>query len=661
VLRHVHDAEDACQAAFLVLGRKAASIRNRESVAGWLHGVAFRVAARLRRDVNRRRAREEPAVDVAAPDRSGELTWREVRAALDEELNALPECYRAPLVLCYLEGRTRDEAARQLGWGLTTLRGRLERGRAQLRARLLRCGLSLSAAWLAAALAPAARGIEVARMGTAASVSTRAAALAEEVVKAMTTSKVTLVAWVLLTVGVLGAGAGVLSRQGRNAVPAAARPAAQAEDDRLRKEVEQLRKQNAELKRLLMEVRDKVNALETGRAIPKPPREVVFKGKPVTYWLEQLRDRDPDTRREALGPLGAIGTADARVVPALLGTLKDRAEDVRSAAIRALEQVADPKTVPALEACLKDSNGVVRGEAAWALAVVGGAKTAPLLAKVLEDPHQTARLGAARALVRLGADARAAAPALARTLADPQDDVRNEVQAALVRIGPAAVPALAGVLRDKDAELRRRAAEVLVGGGADAVPLLIKALNDPTWEVRNQSALSLGSLGSKDRSLDLKAAVSALAVRLRDPVAAVRQAAASALGKLGPVARTAVSALLRAYEDRADSKRDLDKYARSGAAQALWQLDPAAAARAAVTVHYLGSNRLLEGIHTAVPALIAAVKNGDVQTRAAAVRVLGTLGRAARDAAPALTRALADEDETVRAAARKALDQINDP
>ena len=79
---------------------------------------------------------------------------REVRAALDEELNALPEKYRAPLVLCYLEGRTRDEAARQLGWGLNTLRGRLERGRGQLRGRLLRRGLSLSAAWLAAALGP---------------------------------------------------------------------------------------------------------------------------------------------------------------------------------------------------------------------------------------------------------------------------------------------------------------------------------------------------------------------------------------------------------------------------------------------------------------------------------------------------------------------------
>src|SRR5262245_51558613 len=155
VLRNPHDAEDACQATFLILARKAAAIRKRDAVGSWLHGVAVRVARDLRAKLARRAARPLAAGDdVARPPGGPEaLTWDEVRAALDEELRRLPEHYRAALVLCYLEGRSRDEAALQLGWSLATLRGRLERGRALLHARLVRRGLTLSAALVAGALA----------------------------------------------------------------------------------------------------------------------------------------------------------------------------------------------------------------------------------------------------------------------------------------------------------------------------------------------------------------------------------------------------------------------------------------------------------------------------------------------------------------------------
>jgi RNA polymerase sigma factor (sigma-70 family) len=142
VLSHHQDAEDALQATFLVLAQNARSIRQRESLRCWLHGVALRVARRLR---NARRPEQALPPDLTRPTADA-LSWREAQAVIDEELQRLPERYRLPLVLCYLEGKTRDEAARELGWSLDTLRGRLDRGRAQLRLRLEGRGLAPSAA-----------------------------------------------------------------------------------------------------------------------------------------------------------------------------------------------------------------------------------------------------------------------------------------------------------------------------------------------------------------------------------------------------------------------------------------------------------------------------------------------------------------------------------
>src|SRR5262249_33634011 len=127
VLRHAQDAEDACQATFLVLARNAASIRKPTSLAHWLHGVAYRLARRAKAD--RDRIYERRANDRSPPSPLDELTGRELRQILHEELAHLPERYRVPLILCYLEGKTQDEAARQLGWTAATLKGRVDRGR----------------------------------------------------------------------------------------------------------------------------------------------------------------------------------------------------------------------------------------------------------------------------------------------------------------------------------------------------------------------------------------------------------------------------------------------------------------------------------------------------------------------------------------------------
>jgi RNA polymerase sigma factor (sigma-70 family) len=143
VLANEADAEDAFQATFVVLARNPAAIRKRSSVGSWLHGIALRVSLRSRAAAARRRAREQETILRNAD--AGRADLRELAAMLDDQLDRLPEKYRDPLVLCYLEGRTRSEAARQLGWTLRTVVRRIEHGRELLRRRLIRAGGSLSA------------------------------------------------------------------------------------------------------------------------------------------------------------------------------------------------------------------------------------------------------------------------------------------------------------------------------------------------------------------------------------------------------------------------------------------------------------------------------------------------------------------------------------
>src|SRR5207253_11068614 len=130
---HPQDAEDAFQAAFLVLARKLRTLRKHTSLASWLHGVAHRVALKARAQAAARRRREHQASrpGTRLPD---EVTWGELRSALDDELSRLPDKWRQPLILCYLESRTQEEAAAQLGWSKSTLRRRLEEGRPALAA-----------------------------------------------------------------------------------------------------------------------------------------------------------------------------------------------------------------------------------------------------------------------------------------------------------------------------------------------------------------------------------------------------------------------------------------------------------------------------------------------------------------------------------------------
>jgi RNA polymerase sigma factor (sigma-70 family) len=153
VLGNSSDAEDTFQATFLMLARKADRIGNPGSTASWLHGVAFRLASKVRVAAARRQRREKKAATMPAYEPSDDSLWRDLQPVLDQEICRLPERYRQPFVLCYLEGKTNEEAAALLGWPRGTVHSSLARARERLRRRLNQRGITVATGLLPAVLA----------------------------------------------------------------------------------------------------------------------------------------------------------------------------------------------------------------------------------------------------------------------------------------------------------------------------------------------------------------------------------------------------------------------------------------------------------------------------------------------------------------------------
>jgi RNA polymerase sigma factor (sigma-70 family) len=228
ILDNEADAEDAFQVVFLVLVRQADAVARHESVGSFLHGVALRTALRARSDLAKRRHHERHGPTMPAADPPPDTAWQDLRLVLDEEVARLPGKYREPFRLCYLEGKTYDEAAQALGCSKGTVSSRLTRARERLRRRLVGRGVTLSGGLLAAVLsaraAPAAvpppllqvtlrAAVEIATgPAGAAGVSSQVLQLTERMVQSMSLSKLRIVGGVLLAACAVGVAGVALSR-----------------------------------------------------------------------------------------------------------------------------------------------------------------------------------------------------------------------------------------------------------------------------------------------------------------------------------------------------------------------------------------------------------------------------------------------------------------
>lgn len=226
VLGQIQDAEDAFQATFLLLARKADSIRKRASLSSWLHGVAYRMAHNAKRSAARRQRHEDkaPTTQPQSPER--EAAWRELQTLLDDEIQQLPERYRTAFILCSLEGHSLQETARRLHVKEGTVGSRLNRARELLRNRLARRGVELSLVLAAVSVssAPAAAVVPTSLVATTVEAAAlyaanrtlataSVAALVQGVNQAMFIAKAKVVTVVLLTVGVVGTGTGTWAYQ----------------------------------------------------------------------------------------------------------------------------------------------------------------------------------------------------------------------------------------------------------------------------------------------------------------------------------------------------------------------------------------------------------------------------------------------------------------
>ena len=330
VLGRSHDADDAFQATFLILARKARSLRRPDSLACWLYGVASRVAHRVRANALRRREFERRGamakVEAADPEESSPESWPELHA----EIARLPEHYRQPVVLCYLEGLTTQEAALRIGCPAGTVHSRLSRARERLRGRLERRGSAMPAVLLAAGQSSRATvAVPTALVSTtvraslefvgrgmpdATAASKTAITLATEVLSTMSMSKLMIMVAAALTCVLGVGGAQVFGQFGRQdqkepaaAVPDAGEPQAalMRAVDRLGADLDDTARRNAEMQRELQDIKKRLEAL--GAAGGLPPAKQLAAALALKQAPKPAVDRLADALKRHPAKRGGIG------------------------------------------------------------------------------------------------------------------------------------------------------------------------------------------------------------------------------------------------------------------------------------------------------------------------------------------------------------------
>jgi RNA polymerase sigma factor (sigma-70 family) len=515
ILGSPHDAEDAFQATFLVLIRRAASLDRTRPLSAWLHGVACRVALRAREVAARRRQHERAAGRTEECDTHATEAC-DLRRILDEELDRLPDKYRTPLVLCYLEGLTHEEAARQLGWPLGTLKCRVWRGRERLRYRLERRGLapcSLPAVPPPVVAPPAVVAVTLesalhfaAGSLTGGPASSQAVALTQGVLKAMTMSKLKMAAALLCAVAFLAAGAGGLALYARSTTTtgvALAAPAAEPVGQDTKPPAKDAKAYEpapvGEKWAMLWEdlaSEDQGKAWRAAFALAAAPKDAMqlFKGrvKPVTADTDQLakliRDLDSDefdVRERASKELKEVGEV---AVPLLRKALENTASVEagrrirellegkkgpspawsRSArAIAVLEVIGGDDARRQLEALAKGQADALPTRASKAALARMSGKAADWQAHydALGDADEATALRAALAII--------AAPK--ESLPFLKDQVKKGLPSEKTNVDEKLVAKLVADLSDDTFDVREKASKDLIALGAPALPLLRKA------------------------------------------------------------------------------------------------------------------------------------------------------------------------------------------
>ena len=443
VLQHEHDSEDVFQATFLTLARKANSINKKDTLASWLYKVAFRIACRVRAKSPPLTNQTAKLAAKPAADADAEIVWRDLRGVLDQEVARLPAAYSQPIILCYLEGKTHEQAAELLGWPKGTVASRLARGRDRLRQRLLRRGWTLSAGVLATVLAEKAAAAaipgELVRStvqaatayvaGAAAGVlSAKAVLLTEGVLQMMWYSKLKTALVALLAVIVTSAGVGwvmhrAVAGSGTEGTQAEHKPKVEPPSDS-KADIAAMRAEIAKLRTELDAAMKEIKSLKEGRIVPQEDRPF-YQGKSVRFWLQQMNDADPQTRAEAVKAIGFLARKKKDLIPVLVEAIKRDGPYEAKLAAEALAALGE-ETMPILLDLLRDQDSpAVQAHAAEAIGRMGQkAKPAiPALAAAVKGKNLGLCRASLEALARIGPNAKDAVPAILETLESSFQDI----------------------------------------------------------------------------------------------------------------------------------------------------------------------------------------------------------------------------------------------